>query len=130
MGIPYCGSYEEELQELEPAEFKAKEEAEDGAPSAMQKMVRNAFTMVNLVNFFTFGPDEVRAWNVRRGFLAPKAGGVIHTDFEKAFIMAEVMGIAELMEAGSVAAMKEQGKWRQEGKTYEVKDGDCIEFKV
>jgi len=128
--IPFCGCYEEEIQELEPAEFKAREEAEDGAPSALQKMVRQAFTMVNLCNFFTFGPDEVRAWNIRRGFLAPKAGSVIHNDFEKAFIMAEVMAIDELMEKGSVAAMKEAGRWRQEGKMYEVKDGDCIEFKV
>jgi len=128
--IPFCGQYEESIQELEGAAFKEAEEAEDGAPSALQKMVREAFKMVNLVNFFTFGPDEVRAWNIRRGFLAPKAGGVIHTDFEKAFIMAEVMAIDELMEAGSVAAMKEKGRWRQEGKNYEVKDGDCIEFKI
>jgi len=128
--IPFCGEYEERIQELEGAAFKEAEEAEDGAPSALQKMIREAFKMVNLVNFFTFGPDEVRAWNIRRGFLAPKAGGVIHTDFEKAFIMAEVMAIDELMEAGSVAAMKEKGKWRQEGKNYEVKDGDCIEFKI
>jgi len=128
--IPYCGSYEEEIQELDPKEFKAREEAEDGAPSALQKMIRQAFTMVNLCNFFTFGPDEVRAWNIRKGFLAPKAGSVIHNDFEKAFIMAEVMAIDDLMQKGSVAAMKEAGRWRQEGKMYEVKDGDCIEFKV
>jgi len=128
--IPYCGSFEEEMQELEPADFKAREEAEDGAPSALQKMIRQAFTMVNLCNFFTQGPDEVRAWNIRRGFLAPRAGGVIHTDFEKAFIMAEVMACDELIEAGSVAALKEKGRWRQEGKNYEVKDGDVIEFKV
>jgi obg-like ATPase 1 len=128
--IPYCGSYEEEIQELEPKEFKEREDAEDGAPSALQKMIRNAFTMVNLVNFFTFGPDEVRAWNIRRGYLAPRAGAVIHNDFEKAFIMAEVMAANELIEAGSVAACKEKGRWRQEGKMYEVQDGDCIEFKV
>jgi len=130
MIVPYCGSYEEEIQELEPKEFKEREAAEDGAPSALQKMVRNAFSMVNLINFFTFGPDEVRAWIIRRGFLAPKAGGVIHGDFEKAFIMAEVMAFDELKEAGSVSALKEKGRWRQEGKNYEVKDGDCIEFKV
>jgi obg-like ATPase 1 len=128
--IPFCGQYEESIQEFEGQAFKDAEEAEDGAPSALQKMVREAFKMVNLVNFFTFGPDEVRAWNIRRGFLAPKAGGVIHTDFEKAFIMAEVMAVDELQEAGSVAAMKEKGRWRQEGKSYEVKDGDCIEFKI
>merc|ERR1712125_261525 len=118
------------MQELEPEEFQAWEKDENKAPSALQKMIRNAFSMVNLINFFTFGPDEVRAWNIRKGFLAPKAGSVIHNDFEKAFIMAEVMAIDELMEAGSVAALKEKGRWRQEGKAYEVKDGDCIEFKI
>merc|ERR1712032_131594 len=129
--IPYCGAYEEEIQDLSKEEFKAKEEdKETGAPSAMQKMVREAFKMVNLCNFFTHGPDEVRAWNFRKGFLAPKCGGVIHGDFEKAFIMAEVMSIDELMEAGSVAAMKEKGRWRQEGKAYMVQDGDVIEFKI
>merc|ERR1719446_947882 len=130
MIIPYCGAFEEAIQDMDAAAVKAQEEAEDGAPSALPRMIKNAFTMVNLINFFTYGPDEVRAWNIRRGFLAPKAGSVIHNDFEKAFIMAEVMAIDELMEAGSVAALKEKGRWRQEGKNYEVKDGDCIEFKV
>merc|ERR1711881_451705 len=93
-------------------------------------MVKNAFNMVNLISFFTQGPDEVRSWTIRKSFKAPQAGAVIHTDFEKAFIMAEVMAFDELKEAGSEAAMKEKGRWRQEGKNYEVQDGDVITFKV
>jgi obg-like ATPase 1 len=130
MIIPYCGSYEEELQDLDAAAVKEREESEDGAPSALPKILKNAFTMVNLVNFFTYGPKEVRAWIIRKGFKAPQAGAVIHTDFEKAFIMAEVMAFDELKEAGSEAKMKELGRWRQEGKNYVVQDGDVIEFKI
>lgn len=130
MIIPYCGSYEEELQDLDAAAVKEREESEEGAPSALPKILKNAFTMVNLVNFFTYGPKEVRAWIIRKGFKAPQAGAVIHTDFEKAFIMAEVMAFDELKEAGSEAKMKELGRWRQEGKNYVVQDGDVIEFKI
>lgn len=130
MIIPYCGSYEEEIQDLDAAAVKAREESEDGAPSALPKMIRNAFTMVNLIYFFTYGVQEVRAWVLRRSTKAPQAGAVIHTDFEKAFIMAEVMAFDELKEAGSEAAMKEKGRWRQEGKNYEVQDGDVITFKI
>jgi len=127
--IPYCGSYEEELQELDAAACKAKE-TEDEVASALPKMVRNAFTMVNLIYYFTYGPLEVRSWIIRKGMKAPQAGAVIHNDFEKAFIMAEVMGFDDLKELGSEAKVKDAGKWRQEGKTYEVKDGDIITFKV
>jgi obg-like ATPase 1 len=130
MIIPYCGSYEEEIQDLDAAAVKLREESEDGAPSALPKMIRNAFTMVNLIYYFTYGPQEVRAWVIRRSTKAPQAGAVIHTDFEKAFIMAEVMAFDELKEAGSEAAMKERGRWRQEGKNYEVQDGDVITFKI
>jgi len=127
--IPYAGAYEEELQDLDAAACAAKEE-EIGAISALPKMIRNAFTMINLIYFFTYGPLEVRSWIIRRGMLAPQAGSVIHSDFEKAFIKAEVMAFDELKEAGSEAEMKSKGRWRQEGKTYEVQDGDVITFQV
>jgi len=130
MIIPYCGSFEEEIQELDAEAVKLREAAEDGAPSALPKMIRNAFNMVNLIYFFTYGPLEVRAWVIRKGFKAPQAGSVIHNDFEKAFIMAEVMAFDDLKEAGSEAKVKELGKWRQEGKEYVVQDGDVITFKV
>jgi len=128
MIIPYCGAYEDELKDLDAAAFKAKED-EMEAPSVLSKMVKNAFNMVNLIYFFTAGPDEVRAWNVRKGMKAPQAAGVIHTDFERGFICAEVMAFDELKEAGSEAEMKNKGRYRQEGKTYEICDGDVIFFK-
>eukprot|EP00415_Alexandrium_ostenfeldii_P001333 UN1333 len=92
-------------------------------------MIQTAFKMVNLINFYTSGPDEVRAWIIRKGFKVPQAAGVIHTDFENGFICADVMAFAELKEKGSEAAMKAAGRYRQEGKTYEVQDGDVIFFK-
>lgn len=126
--IPYCGAFEDELKDLSPQDFLAKEKEEE-VQSALPKMVRNAFNMVNLIYFFTAGPDEVRAWNVRKGMKAPQAAGVIHTDFERGFICAEVMAFDELKEAGSEGKMKEKGRYRQEGKTYEIVDGDVIFFK-
>merc|ERR1719265_2903484 len=108
--IPYCGSYEEEIQELSPADMKEKEAAEDGAPSALPKMIKTSFNMVNLIYFFTQGPNEVRAWVIRKGMKAPQCGAVIHTDFEKAFIMAEVMSYEDLHSLGTELKVKEAGK--------------------
>merc|ERR1711972_1136133 len=101
----------------------------DGTVSAMPKIITNAFQMIHLINFFTSGPDEVRAWIIRKGFKAPQAAGCIHTDFEKKFIMAEVMSFSDLKELGSEAAVKAAGKYRQEGKNYEVQDGDVVFYK-
>jgi len=126
--IPYSGAYEDSIQELEKADMLAKCEA-DGAPTALPKMLRTAFNMVNLIVFFTQGPDEVRAWIIRKGFLAPKAAGTIHGDIEHGFICAEVMGYDEFKAAGSEAEMKKIGRYRQEGKNYVVADGDVMFFK-
>jgi obg-like ATPase 1 len=126
--VPYCGAWEDEMKDLSPADFKARE-TEEGVTSALQKMIKNAFNMVNLIYFYTAGPDEVRAWVVRKGYKAPQAAGVIHTDFERGFICAEVMAFDELKEAGTEVAMKAKGRYRQEGKTYTVEDGDVIFFK-
>lgn len=129
MMVPYCGQYESELQDMS-AEEAAKTLKDDGVESAMPKMIKNAYTMVHLVNFFTAGEDEVKAWTIRKGFKAPQAAGVIHTDFEKKFVCAEVMAFDVLKELGSEAEVKAAGKYRQEGKTYEVQDGDVIFYKV
>lgn len=126
--IPYCGQYESELQDMSEADF-AETLKTDGVQSAMPKMISTAFNMVHLINFFTAGPDEVKAWTIRKGFKAPQAAGVIHTDFEKNFICAECMTFDVLKELGSEAKVKEAGKYRQEGKTYEVQDGDVIFYK-
>merc|ERR1719263_1888742 len=127
--IPYCGSFEEELKDMETDAEREAQLKEDGTTSAMNKIIDTAFHMVHLINFFTHGPDEVRAWVIRKGYKAPQAAGVIHTDFEKGFICAEVMAFDELKEKGSENAMKAAGRYRQEGKTYEVVDGDVIFFK-
>jgi len=127
---PYCGSYEEELQDIETEADRVKQLKEDETTSAMAKMISSAFHMVHLINFFTSGPDEVRAWTIRKGFKAPQAAGCIHTDFEKKFVMAEVMAFNVLKELGSESEVKAAGKYRQEGKTYEVEDGDVIFYKI
>jgi len=128
--IPYCGSYEEELQDLESDKAREEQLKEDATTSAMNKMITTAFHMVHLINFFTSGPDETRAWTIRKGYKAPQAAGCIHTDFEKKFVMAEVMAFDVLKELGTEAEVKAAGKYRQEGKTYEVKDGDVIFYKI
>mmetsp|Transcript_17374 Transcript_17374/g.44705 ORF Transcript_17374/g.44705 Transcript_17374/m.44705 type:complete len:404 (-) Transcript_17374:125-1336(-) len=126
--IPYCGSFEDDLVDLDNAQI-AEKFKELEVTSALPKVIKTAFTMVNLILFYTSGPDEVRAWIIRKGYKAPQAAGVIHTDFERGFICAEVMAFEELKEKGSEAAMKAAGRYRQEGKTYECQDGDVIFFK-
>lgn len=128
--IPYCGSYEEELQDMNGDAERAAQLKEDETTSAMNKILTTGFHMVHLINFFTSGPDEVRAWIIRKGYKAPQAAGVIHTDFEKKFVMAEVMAFDVLKELGSEAEVKAAGKYRQEGKNYEVNDGDVIFYKI
>merc|ERR1711962_324187 len=91
--------------------------------------IKNCYAALNLQYFFTAGPDEVKAWTIQKGTKAPQAAGRIHTDFEKGFIMAEVMNFADFKEEGSEAATKAAGKYRQKGKEYTVEDGDIIFFK-
>lgn len=126
--IPFCAGYEEELKDMEPE--KALEQLKaDELQSAMPRMISTGFHMVHLIYFFTAGADEVRAWTIRKGSKAPQAAGAIHSDFERGFICAEIMGYDDLHSLGSEAEVKAAGKFRQEGKTYEVRDGDVINFK-
>lgn len=126
--IPYCGAFEDDLVDLDKEQTEAKfKELE--VRSALPKIIQTAFSIVNLIQFYTAGPDEVKSWIIRKGYKAPQAAGVIHTDFEKGFICAEVMAFDELKEKGSESAMKAAGRYRQEGKNYEVVDGDVIFFK-
>jgi len=127
--IPYSGSLESELQEMTGPQV-AEKCKEIGCDSALPKIIRTAFEMVHLIYFYTAGPDEVRAWVIRKGYKAPQAAGVIHTDFEKGFICAEVMAFDDLKACGTEMKVKEAGKYRQEGKNYVVTDGDVIFFKA
>jgi len=102
---------------------------ENKTKSKLSQIIQSGFESIHLVNFFTCGEDEVRAWPVMRGSTAPQAAGVIHSDFEKCFIKAEVMKFADLKELGSEVAAKAAGKYRMQGKTYIVEDGDILFIK-
>ena len=95
----------------------------------LSRMIRTSYDLLGLLSFFTIGEDEVRAWTVRRGALAPEAAGEVHTDFQKGFIRAEVITFDDLMEAGSMAEGRSKGKLRLEGKQYPVQDGDIISIR-
>ena len=97
--------------------------------SGVHKLIRAAYSLLNLATYFTAGVQEVRAWTIKKGFTAPQAAGVIHTDFEKGFIRAEVTKYADFVNLGSEAAVKEAGKLAVEGKTYIVEDGDIMHFR-
>jgi len=94
----------------------------------VSKLIRSAYTLLNLQTYFTAGEKEVRAWTIPIGATAPQSAGVIHTDFEKGFIRAEVISYSDYAEYGSEAKVKEAGKMRVEGKNYTVKDGDVMHF--
>ena len=97
--------------------------------SGVNKLIRAAYRLLNLATYFTAGVQEVRAWTIENGFTAPQAAGVIHTDFEKGFIRAEVIKYEDFIHYGSEAAVKEAGKLGVEGKTYTVQDGDIMHFR-
>lgn len=127
--IPFSGAFEFKLIEFElDAERKAYIE-ETKCDSVLDKIIVTGYKALQLEYFFTAGPDEVRAWTIQKGTKAPQAAGRIHTDFEKGFIMAEVMHFKDFKEEGSEAAAKSAGKYRQQGRNYLVEDGDIIFFK-
>jgi len=95
----------------------------------MNKIIRTGYKTLDLIYFFTAGEDEVRAWTIREGTKAPQAAGVIHTDFEKGFICAEIMKYDDLIQYGSEVGVKAEGKYLQKGKDYTVEDGEIIFFK-
>ncbi|CAH2086654.1 unnamed protein product [Euphydryas editha] len=126
--IPFSGVLESKLIEMEPDE-KQKFLKDNNITSALDKIIVQGYKALQLEYFFTAGPDEVKAWTIQKGTKAPQAAGRIHTDFEKGFIMAEVMHYKDFKEEGSEAACKAAGKYRQQGRNYVVEDGDIIFFK-
>jgi len=97
--------------------------------SGLDKIIRTAFNRLGLINYFTAGVKEVRSWTIRKGWTAPKAAGVIHNDFEKGFIRAEVIAYDDFIKYGGEQGAKEAGKMRLEGKDYVVQDGDVMHFR-
>ncbi len=127
--VTISGAIEEELSTLAP-EDQEDYLAEIGlSESGLNRLIRAGYALLGLKNFFTVGEKETRAWTISNQTLAPQAAGVIHTDFEKGFIRAEIIGCQDYLDCGSEAAAKEKGLWRLEGKEYEVQDGDCINFR-
>ena len=121
--------FESELAELEPEEA-AEMLADNGQEeSGLDQLARVGFHTLGLQTYLTAGPKEARAWTIRRGWTAPQAAGVIHTDFERGFIKAEVVSFGDLIETGSIAAARAAGKARIEGKDYVMHDGDVVEFR-
>ncbi|MFH1864420.1 MAG: DUF933 domain-containing protein [Candidatus Eisenbacteria bacterium] len=124
-----CASIEAEIAGL-PAEDQGEFLESLGlAEAASARFVRRVYQLLDYISFFTVGPDEVRAWTTRRGDRAPRAAGRVHSDIERGFIRAEVMKYDEFIAAGSEQKLKEQGKFRVEGKNYLVEDGDILNFR-
>lgn len=126
--IPFSGALELRLAEMEP-EARAQYLKDNGITSALDKIIVQGYKALQLMYFFTAGPDECKAWTIQKGTKAPQAAGKIHTDFEKGFVMAEVMKFDDFKEEGSEAACKAAGKYHQRGRNYIVEDGDIIFFK-
>ncbi|WP_338207676.1 redox-regulated ATPase YchF [Lactiplantibacillus paraxiangfangensis] len=127
--IGVAAETEEEIAELDDddkADFLAAEGVEE---PGLNKLIRASYKLLGLETFFTAGGKETRAWTFKRGTKAPQAAGIIHSDFERGFIRAEVMSYDALDEAGSEAKVKENGKLRLEGKDYVMQDGDIVEFR-
>ena len=127
--VPVCAAIESEIAELdddEKAEFMADMGLEE---PGLNRVIRGGYSLLNLHTYFTAGVKEVRAWTVAVGSTAPQAAGVIHTDFEKGFIRAEVIAYNDFVQFNGEAGAKEAGKWRLEGKDYIVKDGDVMHFR-
>lgn len=121
---------EAEIAELESFEDRQMFLSEMGLEqSGVEKLIHGAYDLLNYITYFTVGVKEVRAWTITKGTKAPQAAGVIHTDFEKGFIRAEVIAYKDFIELGSEAACRDTGKLRVEGKEYTVADGDCMHFR-
>ncbi|HWJ02562.1 MAG TPA: redox-regulated ATPase YchF [Verrucomicrobiae bacterium] len=127
--VVICAKIEAEIAELDDEE-KQEFLADLGlAESGLDRLIRAGFSLLGLMTYFTAGVQEVRAWTIKRGTKAPQAAGVIHTDFERGFIRAEVTGYGDLISTGSQAAAKEKGLVRLEGKEYVMQDGDVVHFR-
>ena len=126
--VPVCGKLEAELSELPEADRSEMLAGMDLAEPALATLTREAYALLGRQSYFTAGPDEVRAWEIPVGAKAPQAAGVIHTDFEKKFIRAEVYGVGDLVSLKTEQAIKAAGKMRSEGKAYVMRDGDVCNF--
>ncbi len=127
--VVLAAAVEAEIQQLPPEDRLEFLKGVGLSEPGLHKVVRAGYRLLGLQTFFTVGEDECRAWTIRKGWKAPQAAGVIHTDFERGFIKADVMAYDQLLKLGSESAVREKGLLRIEGKEYVVQDGDCIHFR-
>ncbi len=127
--VTVCAKLEEDLSELDEAEKKELLEGLDLKTSGLDDLIQATYDLLGLATYFTVGKDEVRAWTFKKGMNAKQCAGIIHTDFEKGFIRAEVMSYQDLVDCGSELAVREAGKARLEGKDYLMQDGDICHFR-
>jgi hypothetical protein len=127
--VPVCAEIESEIAELDAEEAKEFMSEMGLTEPGLNRVINSGYALLHLQTYFTAGVKEVRAWTVKQNATAPQAAGVIHTDFEKGFIRAEVIAYDDFIQYQGEAGAKEAGKWRLEGKDYLVKDGDVIHFR-
>lgn len=127
--FPICAEMEAEISELEEDEKQAFLEDMGLESSCLDRLIKKSYSLLGLISYLTAGKPEVRAWTIKKGTKAPKAAGKIHTDFERGFIRAEVVSFEDLMACGTMAAAKEKGLVRSEGKEYVMQDGDIVLFR-
>lgn len=127
--MPVSAKIEEEIAALEPEEKSMFLEELNMTESGLDRLIKASYSLLGLISYLTAGEPEVRAWTITKGTKAPQAAGKIHSDFERGFIRAEVVAYKDLMEQGSMAAAKEKGLVRSEGKDYVMKDGDVVLFR-
>ncbi|NLU23890.1 MAG: redox-regulated ATPase YchF [Clostridiales bacterium] len=127
--LPICAKLEQDIAELEEDDRAMFLEELGIEESGLDRLIKCSYDLLGLISFLTYGKDECRAWTIKKGTKAPQAAGKIHSDIERGFIRAETINFAEMIACGSVAAAKEKGLLRSEGKEYVVKDGDMIYFR-
>lgn len=124
-----CAKLEEEIKGLNPSDAEELLESYGVTETGLTQLITAAYDILGLQSYLTAGPKEVRAWTIKKGATAPQAAGVIHTDFERGFIAAQIVDYDDLINAGSESAAKQQGKMRTEGKEYVMQPGDVVEFR-
>lgn len=127
--LPICASAEQEIAELDDEDKQMFLEEMGLSEPGLDRLIQRSYELLGLISYLTAGPDEVRAWTITKGTKAPQAAGKIHTDFERGFIRAEVVAFDDLKACGTMAAAKEKGLVRSEGKEYVMKDGDVVLFR-
>lgn len=126
--VPLCGKIEAELAQLDDADAQSFMDDLGISSPARDLVIQRSYDLLGLISFLTAGPDEVRAWTIRRNLPAVEAAGAIHSDIQRGFIRAEIVAYTDLISAGSMVEAKKQGTVRMEGKTYIIQDGDVCHF--